>query len=394
MKISSSYYSSNYDYYVYCTNSATSASEWVKLEYYTSTSSGGSFGGSSRTYYYLKGDIDNLATNYTSLAFYMVTSGSTPSTSSYYAASSTETINTSKDMYSISSISSGKINGSWSNYSSSSSTSMGPGGMQDQGNTDKTEYSTKGIKAGNEITISGGVIDIDAYDDGLHTSYGDTLDTDLGTYGTGNITISGGTINITSKDDGIHAEQTLLISGGSVTIETAYEGLESPQINITNGEVDVYGTDDGLNAGTSSYFSSAINVSGGYVYVLGASGDTDAIDENGTYTQTGGVVVSRNLASSGTATALDTDGTAKITGGTFIGFGNMETTPSVSNVSKTTVSASYTSGTYTLNLTSNGVTTSVVSFDLTTSYSSMYFAGASGSYTLMKGTSSFKTFSL
>nr|MCR5113234.1 carbohydrate-binding domain-containing protein [Acholeplasmatales bacterium] len=353
--------------------------------------------GSSTTYYYLTGDVANLTDNYTSLAFYMFTSGATPSTSSYYAASTLSTINSSKDMYAVSSVSSGTINGSWSNYSSSSSQSSGPGGMsmQDEGNTDKTEYSTKGIKAANEITISGGTIDIESYDDGLHTSYGNTLDSDLGTYGTGNITISGGSINITTKDDGIHAEQTLAISGGTVVVETAYEGIEGPAINISGGETTIYATDDGLNAGTSDYFSSAITISGGMVVARVGSGDTDTIDSNGTYTQTGGTVVSINDAgSSGTASVLDCDSTVKITGGTFAGFGNVESTPTVSNVSKTTVSASFSSGSYTLNYTESSTATTIATFTLSTSYSSIYFAGPSGSYTFLKGTSTVKTFSL
>ncbi len=52
--------------------------------------------------------------------------------------------------------------------------------------------SAKGIKAANDISITGGTIDIDSADDGLHSD--------------NSLTISGGNIKIASGDDGIHAD--------------------------------------------------------------------------------------------------------------------------------------------------------------------------------------------
>ena len=88
--------------------------------------------------------------------------------------------------------------------------------------------------------------------------------------------------------------------------------------------VDVYATDDGVNAGDNA---GNINVSGGFLFASVGTGDTDAIDANGTYTQTGGVVISAAGGTSGTATALDTDSTVKVTGGTLICLGTIERTP-------------------------------------------------------------------
>lgn len=62
----------------------------------------------------------------------------------------------------------------WTNYTTTSQGNFGPGGMgggfggMNDGNSDKGDYSTKGIKADNEIVISAGTIVISAYDDAIH----------------------------------------------------------------------------------------------------------------------------------------------------------------------------------------------------------------------------------
>jgi len=374
LKLSSSYYSSYYDYYLYCYDTSDKENgEWVKLTYYTQTSSGMGFGGrSSSTYYYLKSSID--LNEYNGVQVYMFTTGTTPFLDNYYAASTGQSINTTKDMLTVTSISSSskKIGVDWGNYSTTSSSSMpgGMGGMMDQGNTDKTSYSTKGIKADNEVNISAGSIIIKSYDDGIHATSNVTLEN--GNLSTGNVNINGGNITILSKDDGIHADNILTISNGSITITSAYEGLEGNKVVISGGNHYVYGTDDGINA------QSQINVTGGKIAVLVASGDTDAIDSNGTYVQSGGTVISMNMAASGTASVLDCDSKAQITGGIFLAFGNVETTPSLSNVKSTTKSLSMSSGNY--NLSYNGEV--VATFTLKTNYSRIYLVGASGTYTL------------
>ncbi|MCR4661754.1 MAG: carbohydrate-binding domain-containing protein [Clostridia bacterium] len=223
--------------------------------------------------------------------------------------------------------------GSYSGYTSKSSTCD----------------SFKGVKADNEINITGGQIDIKSYDDGLHANYGVTLDN--GSTSTGIITISGGVVNIgvysqnnstgmgnwgprssmqtsVSGADGIHADNTINISGGTIIIDTAYEGIEANFVNISGGSTKIYSTDDGVNAANKIEKTPAVTVSGGYLDITMGSGDIDGIDSNGSYTQTGGIVITRG-APNGTnsmATGLDCDGTARITGGTFVQFGSVETT--------------------------------------------------------------------
>ena len=198
------------------------------------------------------------------------------------------------------------------------------------------EASAKGIKADNEITINKGEIILSNSDDAIHANYGDAFDN--GATGQGNVTINGGKIQIASGDDGIHADNTLSITGGSIVITGAVEGLEANHFKISGGETHVYGTDDGMNASKKINQTPTIEVSGGFLDIAVSNGDTDGIDSNGSYTQTGGLVVSRG--SPGTqgsmmSTGLDCDGTASISGGTFIAFNGMEKTPSItSNILK------------------------------------------------------------
>lgn len=222
--------------------------------------------------------------------------------------------------------------------------------------SDAATTSYKGVKAQNEINIEAGAITLQAYDDGLHANYGDSFDD--GTVGKGNINISGGTVamavyapaNKTAGGrqgpggwggqqtvigaDGIHADGELNISGGLINIDSAYEGLEANVINISGGETYVAANDDGVNACKGSK-TPQINVTGGYLDVtVSPSGDTDGIDSNGSYTQTGGVVITRGPGSD-MAAAIDADGSVTVSGGTLIvlGYGRVNTGGNVKSVS-------------------------------------------------------------
>ena len=237
---------------------------------------------------------------------------------------------------------------------------------------DASTTSYKGIKVQNELNISAGTVDIKTYDDGLHADYGTKFD--AGGTGAGTINISGGTITMTvytpetksgggfggfgvfgggsrggfsfagpggwggqqtvSGADGIHADHALNISGGDITINSSFEGLEANVITISGGKTVVVANDDGVNA-TKGSSSPLITVSGGYLDVtVSPSGDTDGIDSNGAYTQTGGIVITRG-PNNQMAGALDADGTVSISGGTLIilGYGSVRTSGSVSSVS-------------------------------------------------------------
>ena len=97
-----------------------------------------------------------------------------------------------------------------------------------------TTVSTKGLKAGQNLTVNGGSFDIDSADDAVHSNY--------------SISIHDGSFTIRTGDDGMHGDAYLTISGGTINVDEGYEGLEAAQIDISSGTIHVSASDDGLNA--------------------------------------------------------------------------------------------------------------------------------------------------
>ena len=249
--------------------------------------------------------------------------------------------------------------------------------------------SYKGVKVQNELNIKDGTITIQSYDDGLHADYGASFDD--GTKGQGTINISGGTVTISvyspanktsggrmgpggwggqqtvSGADGIHADYILNISGGDVNIDSAYEGLEANVINVSGGKSYVSANDDGVNA-AKGVTTAQVNVTGGYLDVtVSPNGDTDGIDSNGTYKQTGGIVITRGPSNQNMA-AIDADSSVSVTGGTLIilGYGRVTTGGGVKTYSLSLHSA----GSHTIKI--NGVSytfTNANAYGRTTVYS-------------------------
>lgn len=237
-------------------------------------------------------------------------------------------------------------------------------------NASTTSY--KGVKVQNELNIKDGAITLHTYDDGLHADYGASFED--GTKGKGTINVSGGTVNMSvyapenktaggrqgpdgrggwggqqtvSGADAIHADNILNISGGTITVDSAYEGLEANVINVSGGKTVVAANDDGVNA-CKGVSTPAVNVTGGYLNVtVSPNGDTDGIDSNGTYNQTGGVVITRGPNNQNMA-AIDADGSISISGGTLIvlGYGRISASGGVKNYSLSLHSA----GSHTVNI--------------------------------------------
>ena len=208
-----------------------------------------------------------------------------------------------------------------------------PTGTETQA-TDSASTSMKGLKAGGDISITGGEFVIDSADDALHANT--------------SMVISGGTFEIATGDDALHAEDTLTVAGGTFRITTSYEGLEALHIEVKNGDIHLVATDDGLNAaggndqsgsmggrdgmfgggfggmggggfgkGFSANSNGSIIISGGTLYIESSG---DGIDANGTLEITGGHITVCGPTSGDTAT-LDYDKSALISGGTFLGTG-------------------------------------------------------------------------
>ena len=341
---SSTYSNGNYTY------AALINGSWYKASYKGTQSSGGMGGpggpggrpGSSSTYYIYQLEKPSGATNFTLYRF-QGNNVTDFSTDTYNAVSDAKAFNSAYDMVTIS-VSSKTISFSnWGNYAS--------------GNTNGADVSAKGIKAENEIYIKDGTIDIKAYDDAIHANNDGILEN--GKSPLGNVNISGGALTLNASDDGIHADNIINISGGKTNVESSYEGVEGNVINISGGTTYVYATDDGLNA-TKGNASPLINVTDGYLDVeVPTNGDTDGIDSNGSYTQSGGVVITKGPGSAsgstgGGAFALDTDGSVTVTSGTLIVFGGVEAkSPNVSKVTKTICSSNtVNAGSHTVSLSS------------------------------------------
>lgn len=222
-----------------------------------------------------------------------------------------------------------------------------PGDFNESGNSSGQSYSTKGIKAESEINISGFTINISSTDDGIHAN-SDSGVLETGEDGKGTIVINGGSITISSGDDGINA--------------CTGDGKTSPIVNVT----------------------------GGYIDVTTASGDTDGIDSNGNYVQTGGFVLVKGGSSSGNVSgSIDVDGTVTITGGTCVALGGVCETPINSANAYVLSSVSFSSGSYSLK---NSSDDEVISFTVDGSFINGWICSdtlvTGTSYTLYRGSDS------
>jgi len=178
--------------------------------------------------------------------------------------------------------------------------------------------SCKGIKvgeidyedeSGNEIKVTEGkyliVIkgeceaDIRSTDDAIHTNSGDVI-------------IAGGNITINTCDDGITSDMHTQITGGTIVIESSYEGVEGAYVTISGGKLDIVSSDDGINAASDdTSIKEYIVITGGEI-VVDAEGD--GLDSNGSIRITGGTIIVHGPTNGGDG-ALDADSGIIVQGG-------------------------------------------------------------------------------
>lgn len=171
------------------------------------------------------------------------------------------------------------------------------------GKTVASTASAKGLKSAKNLTIDGGTFTISSADDAVHANNA--------------VTVNKGTFAVSTADDAFHADNALTLNGGKIDITKSYEGLESLVITMTDGNVHLVSSDDGLNAAgsaTGRFFS----MKGGY---LAISSGGDGVDVNGSAEMSGGTIIVNGPTANNNA-ALDYDGTFKITGGTLIATGS------------------------------------------------------------------------
>lgn len=176
------------------------------------------------------------------------------------------------------------------------------------GGSEGADKTGKGLKATSDIRIEGGTLTVDSSDDALNSN--------------ATVYITNGTLTLRTGDDGIHANVAIGIMNGSLTVEKSYEALESTEVVIASGTVDLNATDDGINAAgsqdqTSDTFvstSGSITIAGG---TLRINAHGNGMDCKGTVAIKGGLVLISIADGKQKSAILSTDGTL-ITDGTLL----------------------------------------------------------------------------
>lgn len=279
--------------------------KWVNPEYHSKVSSG-----RTTYYYYSYPDMPE----YTKAQFFVYSEDMQQGQETeYLAMTDALTINEAYDTFALA-VKGENLSYSWTNYTTQINEGFGgfgggrggfgggPGGFGD-GNSDKGEYSTKGIKAGNEVVINSGTVNIKSYDDAVHANNSSQLES--GAVAKGNVIINGGELSLYSNDDGLHADGSVIINGGIINISNSYEGVEGTYVEISGGKLTVKAKDDGINATTKT--GTAVTISGGEIYIY-CSGD--GIDSNSRTSYEGIIFAGGDtvvISTSGMNSAIDTE---------------------------------------------------------------------------------------
>lgn len=189
---------------------------------------------------------------------------------------------------------------------------------------DEDISSAAGIKCDGNLLIENGYISINSSGVG---GKGINADGTL-TVNAGIVTVktTGGQYTYDRNNDtaakAIKSDGNLTVSGGTITIRTSgveAEGLESKAtLAIHGGEIDIEAYDDAINA------SNHIEFSGGNIYCYSAV--NDAIDSNGTFAISGGVIVAAGATQPEGGVDCDNN-RFTITGGTLVSLGGTTSTP-------------------------------------------------------------------
>ncbi len=251
---------------------------------------------------------------------------------------------------------------------------------------DYDEWNTedcKGYGAGKGyVKVNGGTIVISSDAKALFAGW--DVSEDAVTSGTGDdplpdVTINGGSLSLTTRatprdsqggggpgGPGGHGGPGSSSNSCGSDNTLAPEGIEGKHgVYINNGEIIIIATDDSINA--SSKNKAALEINGGRIYAL--SSKNDAIDSNGTFKISGGLVAA--FGASGAEHSLDVieGGTIYFSGGTIFGLAANSETPSATKGSYIVTTVSSPAG-KTFALTESNSTMALAALKVPSSYSS------------------------
>ncbi len=137
----------------------------------------------------------------------------------------------------------------------------------------------KAILCDKKVVVNSGNINISTFDTGIKGA---------------DVTVNGGVLTISAAyDQALHGIQTLTVNGGDIFVPESFEAFEGTSMTFNGGVTSVYAADDAWNCSnsTSGTGTPSLTVNGGVHYLNVGSGDTDAIDSNGSMSFQGGVVI-------------------------------------------------------------------------------------------------------
>ena len=195
------------------------------------------------------------------------------------------------------------------------------GGGSDTASNDD-EATSKGIKSGGAMVISGGEITVNSTDHCVHSA--------------GTLNITDGSLTLSSSaGKGISSHGDLQIDGGTIDVLNSTEGIESKALfTVNGGEISIVASDDGMNSGGGSDYFGFNNgtsdgdthdmyINGGFIYINAAG---DGIDSNGNITVNGGTVLVNGPTGGGDG-ALDCGdrgNSITVNGGTLVAVGSLQ----------------------------------------------------------------------